>query len=415
MLANDFDVAIAGAGVVGMSTALWAQKSGLRVAVCDPGEPGGGATYGSACTIATYACVPINSPAIFASMPALLFSRESPLAINYRYALKNLGWMLSFLASCRRGKVEAIGRELGGLLRHADAGLDPLVAEAGAQDLLVSNDCLYIWSTRAGYEEARPGNRMRREQGVVFEEISGEDALKLEPSIRVPVHRALLFRGARHVLHPQELVGRMHRRFTELGGATMRLAVDSVSHDHAGVTVTLAGKTEFRASHFVVAAGAHGKAIRGSGVDRLPLGVERGYHITFSRHGDRVSRPVGWAEAGLYATPMGLGLRLAGTVELDAVSAAPNPERIAYLRRRAAQMFGDLGEPQQEWLGFRPTMPDSLPVIGPSRISERIIYAFGHQHVGLTLGGITGRIVTDIIRQKQPTPEISRLSDRRFG
>jgi D-amino-acid dehydrogenase len=358
--------------------------------------------------------VPINSPAVFTSLPALLFSRESPLAINYRYALKNLGWMLSFLAFCRREKVEAIGRELGSLLRHADAGIDPLIAEAGAQDLLVSNDCLYVWSTAAGYEEARPGNRMRREQGVVFEEIGGEEVLKLEPSIRLPVHRGLLFRGARHVLNPQELVLRLHRRFTALGGATIRAAVESVRHDDAGVTVTLAGQRELRASHFVVAAGAHGKAIGGSGVDELPLGVERGYHITFSRHGDRVSRPVGWAEAGLYATPMGLGLRLAGTVELDAVSAAPNLQRIAYLRRRARQMFGDLGEPQQEWLGFRPTMPDSLPVIGPSRRSGRIIHAFGHQHVGLTLGGITGRIVTDIIQQKEPVPDISRLSDRRF-
>jgi D-amino-acid dehydrogenase len=413
-MANDFDVAIAGAGMVGMSTALWAQKSGLRVVVCDPGEPGGGATYGSACTIATYACVPINSPSVFTSLPALLFSRESPLAINYRYALKNLGWMLSFLAFCRREKVEAIGRELGGLLRHADEGIDPLVIEAGAQDLLVSNDCLYIWSTAAGYEEARPGNRMRREQGVVFEEIGGEDVLKLEPSIHLPVHRGLLFRGARHILNPQELVLRLHRRFTALGGATIRAAVESVRHDEAGVTVTLAGQRELRAAHFVVAAGAHGKAIRGSGVDALPLGVERGYHITFGQHGRRVSRPVGWAEAGLYATPMGLGLRLAGTVELDAVSAAPNPKRIAYLRRRARQMFGDLGEPGQEWLGFRPTMPDSLPVIGPSRRSSRIIYAFGHQHVGLTLGGITGKIVTDIIQQKEPIHDISGLSDRRF-
>jgi glycine/D-amino acid oxidase-like deaminating enzyme len=414
MSTNDFDVAVAGAGIVGMSTALWAQKSGLRVVICDPAVPGSGTTYGSACTIATYACVPINNPSIFTSLPGLLFSRESPLSINYRYALKNLGWMLSFLAHCRQDKVEHIGRTLGSLLSHSDEGLNPLIQEAGAEDLLVNNDCMYVWSTAAGYDAAVSGNRMRREQGVVFDELSASDVLDLEPALRLPVHRGLLFKGARHVVHPQKLVERMHKRFTELGGVTLASSVDTVTHDDCGVTVRLENTSGLRVSHFVAAAGAHSKRIRGSGIERLPLGVERGYHITFEEHGGLVSRPVGWAEGGLYATPMALGLRLAGTVELDDLSAPLNPDRIAYLRRIAVQMFGDIGEPQQEWLGYRPTMPDSLPVIGQSAISPRIVYAFGHQHLGLTLGGITGRIVTDLIQGREPVPDISALSSSRF-
>ena len=415
MSGNDFDVAIAGAGIVGVATALWAQKAGLRVLLCDPKSPGSATTFGSACTIATYACLPINSPAIFASLPSLMTSKESPLSINYLYAMKNLGWMLSFLSHCRREKVERIIKALGQILSHADEGLDPLITEAGAQDLMVSNDCLYVWSSETGYQNAAPGNRMRRDQGVSFEEISGDDVRQLEPAIRVPVHRALLFKGARHVLHPQKLVQKMHERFTQLGGTTIAQSVDTVHADNAGVTLYLADRTPLRASHFVVASGAHGKTIKGSGVENLPLGVERGYHIMFQDHADKVSRPVGWAEAGFYATPMELGLRIAGTVELNDISAAPNPARLSYLRRKAGEMFGDLGEPQSEWLGFRPTMPDSLPVIGTSQKSSRIIHAFGHQHVGLTLGGITGKIVTDIIQGNQPPLDIESFSDKRFG
>lgn len=415
MSGNDFDVAIAGAGIVGVSTALWAQKAGLKVVLCDPKSPGSATTFGSACTIATYACLPINSPSIFTSLPSLMTSKESPLSINYLYAMKNLGWMLSFLSNCRREKVELIIKALGQILSHADAGLDPLIAEAKAQDLMVSNDCLYVWSSEAGYQSATAGNQMRRDQGVTFDEISNDDVRQLEPAIQVPVHRGLLFKGARHVLNPQKLVERMHARFTELGGTTIAQSINTVHADNAGVTLYLADKSSFRTSHFVVASGAHGKTIKGSGVENLPLGVERGYHITFPNHIDKVSRPVGWAEAGFYATPMELGLRIAGTVELNDIKAAPNPVRLSYLRRKAGEMFGDMGEPQTEWLGFRPTMPDSLPVISTSKQSSRIIHAFGHQHVGLTLGGITGKIVTDIIQGNQPPLDIESFSDRRFG
>lgn len=415
MSGNDFDVLIAGAGIVGMSTALWAQKLGLRTAICDPNPPGSGTTSGSACTIATYACVPVNSPAIFTSLPTLLFSKDSPLSINYRFALKNMKWMLSFLANCRINKVENIGRELGYLLRHADAGLDPLIAEANAQDLFVSNDCLYIWSTKAGFDAAASGNRMRSEQGVKYDEIGADDVRKLEPAVQLPIHRALLFKGARHVLNPQKLVARMSERFIELGGAQFRQSVIAVDPDQDGTTAHLDNGEHVRASHFVLAAGAHGKRIKGAGMEKLPLGVERGYNVIYPEHRSKLERPVGWAEAGIYATPMELGLRIAGTVELDEISAPPNPKRIEYLRNRANDMFGALGQPQQEWLGFRPTMPDSLPVIGASTVSDRVFHAYGHQHVGLTLGGITGKIITDLIRGVEPSLPLAGLSDKRFA
>jgi D-amino-acid dehydrogenase len=414
-LANQYDVAIAGSGIVGMSTALWAQRRGLQVAICDANAAGSGATFGPACTMATYACVPINSPSVVTSLPSLLFSKNSPLTVNYWYAIKNWRWMLSFLMNCRSSRVEAIGTQLGALLREADAGLDPLIEEIGAVDLIVEEDCLYVWATKDGFKDARQGIELRRRQGVAMQEIGPDEIRSLEPNLKMPMYRGLRFQGTRYILHPQKLVERMQNHFMRNGGTVIEKAVSSVEAAAEGVTVHLHDEDTLTSGHFVVATGAHGKSIKGAGVESLPLGVERGYHVTFANHRNKLSRPVGWAEAGFYATPMELGLRFAGTVELDALSAPSNPNRITYLRRRAKEMFGQLDGPSEEWLGFRPTMPDALPVIGPSQKSERIIHAFGHQHIGLTLGGLTGRMVTDMVTGQAPNPDASGLSGKRFG
>jgi glycine/D-amino acid oxidase-like deaminating enzyme len=411
---NDFDLIVVGAGIVGMSTALWAQKEGLKTLICDPAPPGSGTTYGSACTIATYASVPVNSPSIFASLPHLLTSKDSPLSFNLRHGLKNPRWMLSFLNNCRPSRVKHISQALGEFLRHADRGLDPLIAEAKAHDLIVSNDCLYVWSSRSGYESAAASNAMRASQGVEFDDLSPDDVRKLEPNLQQPIHRGLRFKGARHITNPQELVRRMQLRFEALGGVYLPRRVDRCQPDATGVTVHLADNTQVRGGRLALTAGARSHQITGTGAEHLPLGTERGYHVLYRNHGALVSRPVGWAEAGFYATPMADGLRIAGTVEINAIDAVFNTKCTDYLQQKSNQMFGALGAPDDTWLGHRPTMPDSLPVIGHSGSSRRVICAFGHQHIGLTLGGVTGKIVADLAQGRSPSCNIDNFSPHRF-
>lgn len=412
---NDFDLVVVGAGMVGMSTALWAQKEGLKTLLCDPNPPGSGTTYGSACTIATYACIPVNHPSIFKSLPFLLTSRDSPLSFNIGYGLKNPRWMLSFLNNCRASRVKHIGEALGEFLKHTDAGLNPLIAETQSQDLIVSNDCLYVWSSRTGFENAREGNAMRASQGVNFEELTADGVRQLESSLQQVIHRGLLFKGARHISNPLELVTRMQKRFEELGGSYLAQGVGSCKADNSAVTAYLEDGTQIRSQQLVLSAGARSRQIKGTGASSLPLGTERGYHVLYRNHGSRLSRPVGWAEAGFYATPMADGLRIAGTVEINAIDAEFNTKCTDYLQAKSHEMFGDLGVPDDTWLGHRPTMPDALPVIGHSKKSKRIIYAFGHQHIGLTLGGVTGRVVTDIAQGREPYCNISDFSPKRFG
>lgn len=411
---TDFDLIVIGAGIVGMSTALWAQKEGLKTLICDPAPPGSGTTYGSACTIATYACIPVNSPSVFASLPNLLASKDSPLSFNLSHGLKNPRWMLSFLNNCRPSRVKHITQALGDILRHADDGLDPLILEANAQDLIVSNDCLYVWSSRAGYETAADSNAMRATQGVEFDDLSPDEVRQLEPNLQQPVHRGLRFKGARHIKNPQELVTRMHARFEALGGTYLPHRVDRCRPDEAGVTAYLADGTQIRGVRLALTAGARSGEIKGTGAEHLPLGTERGYHILYRNHGALVSRPVGWAEAGFYATPMADGLRIAGTVEINAIDAPFNTKCTDYLQRKSYEMFGPLGAPDATWLGHRPTMPDALPVIGYSKTSNRIIFAFGHQHVGLTLGGVTGKIVAELAQGRTSFCNIDDFSAQRY-
>lgn len=414
MAGNDFDLIVVGAGIVGMSTALYAQKDGLRVALCDPNPPGSGTTAGSACTVATYACIPVNSPDIFTTLPRLLFSRDSPLSLNVAHALRNPRWMLSFLNNCRPSRVNHITQALGDILKHSDAGLDPLIEEVGAKDLIVRNDCLYVWSTPAGYEASRASTAARAAQGVSFDELTANEVRQLEPHLKLAIHRGLRFNGARHITSPQGFVTRMLKRFETLGGRYLPQAVTRSDPDANGVTVRLAEGSEIRAGRMALTAGAHSGKIDGTGGTGLPLGTERGYHVLYRDHGQQLSRPVGWAEAGFYATPMADGLRIAGTVEINAVDAPANPRRTDYLHRKAQQMFAGLPAPDDTWLGYRPTMPDSLPVIGPSPHSDRVILAFGHQHIGLTLGGITGRIVTDLAQGRRPDCDIEAFAPDRF-
>ena len=411
----EFDLAIVGAGIVGVSCALWAQKLGLRVLILDENQPGTGVSMGNAGTIATYACVPVNSPGIFRSLPSLLFSRESPLGFDWLYAMRNMPWVLAFLRNCTPANVRRISDQLGDLLSYTDSGLDPLIAEAGAEDLLIDNGCLYIYSTKTSFEAAAISTETRRRNGVVFDVLDVEAVRELEPTLKLSLYKGLHYRGARHVSDPQALVERFHERFTKLGGTWLQKKVVRTNPDmDFGVEVELADGARISTRRAVVAAGAHSKSIADSGVSDLPLDTERGHHVVFNDQAHLLSRPVGWADAGLYATPMKQGLRIAGTVEIAGLKKPKSQARIDFLTRKAHEMFGDLGAPDEDWLGFRPTMPDALPVIGRSHRSDKILFAFGHQHIGLTLAGITGRIIADLAQDRMPNFDISGFDPKRF-
>jgi len=407
-------IAVVGAGIVGCSTALWLQRKGFRVTLIDPEEPGSGASSGNAGTIAEYGCVPVNSPELFARLPKLMFSRDSPLQVDFGYALTHPGWMLEFLLNCRERKVERITRLLARLLAGTRDGLDPLLDMAEARDLVEQRGFMHVYRDDREFDDARAANRARRLHGVEYTELDRADIHDLEPNLKPIFARGLLFAGIHQVLDPAALCRRYAACLQRNGGTLLRRRAVAVRHGAGGVEIQLDDGARVDAERVVIAAGAFSKQIRGVPTQLLKLDTERGHHVQFSGMQHLLSRPVSWQQAGFYATPMNLGLRFAGTVEIAGYRKPINPAMIAYLTRKAREMLDLPERPDSEWLGFRPTCPDSLPVIGFSTVSEYIIYAFGHQHLGLTLAGITGKLVAELASGEEPSIKIGAFSPSRF-
>ncbi len=407
-------IAVVGAGLVGLSCALWLQKKGLAVTLIDQADPGSGTSSGNACTIADYGCIPVNSPAIFKRLPSLLLSKESPLSVNPGYALSHPSWMLKFLLNCRQPRVDRTTRLLGRLLAKTWDGLDPLLDMAAARDLVRQNGCMYVYRSERDYQDALPSNLKRREQGAHYVELGAADIRDLEPNLRIPFERGLLFEQSCHVLNPRTLCERYFVCFQRQQGNFVRQRAVTVRHGLDAVQVELDNGEKVDARRVVIAAGAFSRQIDGIPMQLLPLDTERGYHVQFNGQQHLLQRPVCWNTAGFYATPMNEGLRAAGTVEIAGLGTQKNQSNLDYLTRKVRQMLDLPPTPDQEWLGFRPTLPDALPVIGFSTVSEYILYAFGHQHIGLTLAGITGKLVAELANREQPSLEIKPFSPARF-
>ena len=407
-------IAVIGAGIVGCSCALWLQKKGFKVTLIDPEAPGSGTSSGNACTIATYGCIPVNSPDLFRRLPSLLFSRDSPLSLNFGHVLSHPAWMLEFLINCREHKVARITRLLGKLLAKVYDGLDPLLDMAEARDLLTQQGFMHVYRDDQEFDAAKKSNQARRAQGADFVELDRADIRELEPNLKIPFERGLLFDSISHVLDPLALCQRYAECFQRNQGQLQRQRALEVIHGDGGVQIRLDNGESIDAERVVIAAGAFSKAIGGIPTQLLKLDTERGYHVQFSNMQHLLSRPVSWHHAGFYATPMNLGLRFAGTVEIAGNHPEMNPRIISYLTRKAHEMLELPEKPDQEWLGFRPTCPDALPVIGFSTVSEYIIYAFGHHHLGLTLSGITGKLVAELANGEDPSHNITPFSPRRF-
>jgi len=407
-------IAVIGAGIVGCSCALWLQKKGFAVTLIDPEDPGAGTSSGNACTIAEYGCIPVNSPDLFRRLPSLLFSKDSPLSMDLGYVLSHPAWMIEFLLNCREKKVARIIQVLGQLLSKVYDGLDPLLDMADARDLLSQNGFMHVYVDQQEFDAAKPSNQARREQGASFVELDQGDIRDLEPNLKIPFERGLLFDSISHVLDPLMLCQRYAACFQRNQGQLIRQRALEVIQAAGAVQIRLDNGESVDAERVVIAAGAFSKSIDGIAARLLKLDTERGYHVQFNNMQHLLSRPVSWHHAGFYATPMNQGMRFAGTVEIAGNHKEKNPRILNYLNRKAHEMLDLPAQPEQEWLGFRPTCPDALPIIGFSTTSESILYAFGHHHLGLTLSGITGKLIAELANGEEPSHNIVPFSPRRF-
>ena len=395
-------VVVVGAGMVGVSAALWLQESGHEVTLIDRGPPGRGASYGNAGIFATYGCIPINAPRRLIDAPSMLLDAGSPLSIRWSYLPRFLPWALRFLSACRPGRVRATVGALAAILARAEDGFLPLARRAGIESLLGPAGALYVYESDESWRRDRRNRERRRAHGVAFRELDPSEVHELEPALADVVHRGVYLEDVFHLRNPHAVVDRLARAFVQWGGRLRHAEVRTIGNGLPGLLEVVVAGERIVADRVVIAAGSWSKRLLGRLAERIPLDTERGYHVVFPEAASLLRRPVAPIEGGFFMTPMEGGLRAAGTVEFAGLDAPPRPERTQALAAAARRLLPDLGEAAESWLGFRPTLPDALPAIGPLASDPRILCAFGHQHLGMTLGGITGKLIADLVDGKDP-------------
>ena len=407
------NIAVVGAGIVGICCAYFLKKSGLRVTLIDREDPGTMTSFGHACSFADYANVPVNYPGLIWDIPKMLLKKDGPLAVDFFYIVKHLPWALSFLKNCKKEKVDEIASSLTNLLKHSQISYDEIFKEVNVQEYISHEENLYLFDTKKSLDDYEYANIIRKNNRVKVRNLNKEQVKELEPNIADVYYAGQLFTGSRHTTNPLAISTKIFEKFLDLGGIYIKQNVNNLIQKEKSIELSL-GTQRINFHKIIVCAGAWSNEIAKMIGDKFPLDTERGYHILFETDEKLIKRPVAWSESGFYLIQIHDGVRAAGTVEIAGLNKSPNSSRIEMIERQSRKVLPQLGNVKSTWMGRRPTLPDSLPIIGKSQKNNNVIYAFGHQHIGWTLGAVTGKIIDSLSRDHIPNIDISAYSPSRF-
>jgi D-amino-acid dehydrogenase len=410
-------VLVVGAGIVGLCVAWHLQRGGAEVTVIDRDGPGEGASSGNAGAISAGSVAPLAMPGVLRQVPGMLLDRKGALHIPARAWPAALPWLWRFVLSAEPGRVRAIAEALAVLLQGAEERHREILAAEGALDLLREEGQLYLYRDAAQREKDEAAWALRREHGLVMRELDRAGIEALEPGIAPAYARAVFLPHQGHSLNPLRQARVVARGVERQGGRLRRGAVTALTREGSRVTgvATEAGKVE--ADQVVIATGAwSARLLQPLGI-HVPLQSQRGYHVMLPEPGVMPRRPVVPADRKVFITPMEEGLRVAGTVEFGGTEAPPNAARAALLLGNLAQVYPQARAEGAKpfWMGHRPCLPDSLPVLGPVRGWEGLWCAFGHGHLGLTGSAPTGALIAAAMLGPKPNADLSAFAVERFA
>ena len=406
-------IAVVGAGIVGICSAYFLQKSGFKVTIIDKEDPGTMTSFGHACTFADYASIPVNSPSLFSQIPSMLFKRDSPLAIDFFYLIKNLPWAFKFLKNCRKDKVEKIAKSLANFLKHSQLSYDEIFKEVNVSEYIKNEENIYLFDSQKAYDEYKYATLIRKKNNVKVVELSKNEIHDLEPNLAPVYYSGQLFVGSRHTTNPLFISKKIFENFLLRGGKYIKENVKNVSQKENSIELSLENK-RIECDEMIICAGAWSNIIANMVGENFPLDTERGYHVLFETDQQLINRPIAWSESGFYLIQIEDGIRAAGTVEIAGLNKPPNNQRTNMIERQSRKILPQLGKVKSTWMGRRPTLPDALPIIGRSEKNKNILFAFGHQHIGWTLAAVTGKAINELIKGNKPNFDINDFSPNRF-
>jgi D-amino-acid dehydrogenase len=411
------DVLVVGAGIVGLASAFELARAGQRVLLLDRSGIAAEASRGNAGALAFSDILPLASPGIVRQAPRWLLDPLGPLALRPAYLPQIAPWLWRFWRASRADRVAASTQVQAALMRLAAAATRPLLEAAGAADQLRDGGNLHLYESEAAWRASLPGWQVRQAHGVALQHLHDLDAIAaLQPGLSAGLVAATFVPHWQTVIDPLQVALHVARAFAASGGRLRVAEAVALQPASDAVRVRLADGRSVHAQHVVLAAGAWSHRLARSLGDRIPLETERGYNTTLPPGAFDLRRQLTFPDHGFVMTPIAGGVRVGGAVELAGLHAPPNFARADALLAKAQRFVPGLRSTGgTQWMGFRPSLPDSLPVIGPAPREPRVIYAFGHGHLGLTQSAATAQLVRELVLRLAPSMDLQPLSAARFN
>lgn len=409
-------VAVIGAGVIGLACASHLQRRGHALSLIDPGAPGEGCSFGNAGCLSRASFVPLGLPGAWRKVPGWLLDPAGPLAIRWRYLHRIAPWLWGLHRASSLRRVNEIADALHPLLDRSIDNWRPLAEWAGVATLIRQDGYAFAYETEAGFLGDALGRELRRSRGVTIEVLKGPEVRAFDPALSASISHLVILPEQGHVANPLRLSQALAQRLRIGGAQFVSARARGFEFRDGRVARVLTDNGHVDVDAVVLAAGAHSKPLAAQLGADVPLETERGYHVMLSSPSVVPRIPLCSGEGKYFVTPMEGGLRVAGTVELAGLHAPPDNRRADLLAQGVTRLLPQLTAGKTErWMGHRPSLPDSLPVIGRSPLAVNACLAFGHGHVGLTAASTTGEVIADLIADRQPNLNCAPFSAERFA
>ena len=406
---NQTPVTVVGAGVVGLSIALALQARGLPVRVIDREGAAAGASAGNAGAFAFTEILPLASPRMIRQAPKWLLDPLGPLSVPPRYAGRIAPWMWRFWKASWPAQLRASTVAQTALMKLSQAALDPHLALSGLAHMLRHDGQLQVYESEAEFRASLPGWQAREEAGIAFTHLKGDEIAAYQPGLAPGFTHATFTPEWQSISDPHDYVLAMAERFRAGGG---EITITGAERLVAGGVETSDG---FIPGRVVLAAGAHSHHLARTAGAKIPLETERGYNTTLPAGAFDLKRQITFGGHGFVISKVGHGLRVGGAVELGGLDLPPNFARADAMLKKAKRFLPGLDTSGgTQWMGFRPSLPDSLPAIGALPNRPDVFCAFGHGHLGLTQSAGTAAIIADLMTGQDPGIDLTPFSPARF-